>query len=165
MRANKNLGHAAQLRGAYDRAAQLHQESLAHYPSDYHSGLLWAYHSLGETALGVGRLDEAARWLAQALTLSQALSDPAGTAWCLAGLGSVAALDAVPERAARLWGAAERQRQSIGCRTAPAARATYERAMAQARAQLSEATFAAAWEHGRAMKLEQAIAYAFGEGT
>jgi len=46
----------------------------------------------------------------------------------LTGLGSAAALDEEPERAARLWGAAEGLRQSIGCRPAPAARATYERA-------------------------------------
>src|SRR5262249_22718949 len=101
--------------------------------------------SLGETALGLGKLAEAARWLAQGLTLSQTLSDQASMSWCLAGLGSVAALDEEPELAARLWGAAERLRQAIGCRPAPAARAAYERALAAARAQLDEATFAAAW--------------------
>jgi len=157
-----HLGHAAQLRRAYDRAAQLHHESLELFQafSDQHFGLPWAYHSLGETTLGMGRLAEAARWLAQGLALSQTLSDQASIAWCLAGLGSTAALGNQPERAARLWGAAERLRQAIGCRPAPAARATYERAVAAARAQLDEATFAAAWAEGQAMTLEQAIAYA-----
>ena len=92
------------------------------------------------------------------------LSDQASIAWCLAALGSAAALSGDAERAVRLWGAAERQRQSIGCRPAPAARATYERAMAVARAQFDEATFAAAWAEGQAMTLEQAIAYAL-EGS
>jgi hypothetical protein len=81
-------------------------------------------------------------------------------AWCLAGLGSVAALDEEPERAARLWGAAERLRQAIGCRPPPAARATYERAIATARTALGEEAFATAWEAGRALMLEQAIAEA-----
>ena len=36
----------------------------------------------------------------------------------------------------------------------------YERQLLAARAQLGEATFAAAWAAGRAMNLEQAIAYA-----
>jgi hypothetical protein len=81
-------------------------------------------------------LDEAARWLAQGLALSQTLFNQASMSWCLAGLGSVAALDEEPERAARLWGAAEQLRLAIGCRPAPAARTTYERAMAAARAQL-----------------------------
>ena len=156
------LGHAAQLRGAYDRAAQLHQESLACFQAfgDQHHALPWAYHGLGETALGLGRLDEAARHLAQGLVLSQTLGDQASIAWCLAGLGSVAALDEAPERAARLWGAAERLRQTIGCRPAPAARATYERALATAPAQLGEGAFATAWERGRALTVEQAIAEA-----
>jgi predicted ATPase/DNA-binding SARP family transcriptional activator len=156
------LGHAAQLRGAYDRAALLHQESLECFQAfgEQHYGLPWAYHGLGEIALGQGRLDEAARWLAQGLALSQTLGDRASLAWCLAGMGSVAALGEEPARAARLWGAAEGLRQAIGCRSAPAARATYERALAAARAQLGDDAFAAAWAAGRAMTLDQAIAEA-----
>ena len=157
-----HLGHAAQLRGAYVRAAQLHHESLEFFQAfgDQHYGSPWAYHSLGEIALGLGNLDEAARWLAQGLALSQTLYDQASIAWCLAGLGSAAALDEQPERAARLWGAAERLRQAIGCRPAPAARATYERAMAVARAQLGQEGFAVAWEAGAALTLEQVLAEA-----
>ena len=75
------------------------------------------------------------------------------------------ALDEEPERAARLWGAAERLRQAIGCRTAPAARATYERAMAVVRAQLGDDAFAAAWAEGQAMTLEQAIAEALDDAA
>jgi len=161
-----HLGHAAQLRGDYQRAAEMHQESLAIFRCLVYQyiGLSWAYHSLGETALGMGRLDEATRWLAQGLTISQTLSDQASVPWCLAGLGSVAALDEEPERAARLWGAAERLRQALGCRPAPAARATYERALATCRAQLGEEAFAAAWAEGQAMTLEQAIAEALQTG-
>jgi predicted ATPase len=162
-----SLGHAARLRGAYDRAAQLHHESLDCFQAfgDQHFGLPWAYHGLGETASGQGRLDEAGRWLAQGLALSQTLGDQESIAWCLAGLGSVAALDEEPERAARLWGAAERLRQAIGCRPPPAARATYERALAVARAQLGEAAFTMAWEGGRALTVEQAIAEALDDAA
>ena len=161
------LGQAAQLRGAYERAAQLHQESLECFQAfgDRAFGLTWAYHSLGETALGMGRLDEAARYLAQGLALSQTLNEQRDMAWCLAGLGSAAALDKEPDRAARLWGAAERLRQAIVCRRAPAARATYERAMAAARAQLSDEGFAAAWKAGAALTLEQAIAEAMDDAA
>ncbi len=157
-----HLGHAAQLRGDYDRAAQLHQESLEWFQArgNQLGGIEDAYQSLGETALGLGRLDEAARWLAQGLAFSRRQNQQSRIAWCLSGLGSASALGGGAERAARLWGAAERLRQSIGCRPAPAARATYEWAMATARAQLSEEAFAAAWAAGRAMTLEQAIAYA-----
>ena len=154
-----HFGHAAQLRGDYQRAAQLHQASLTVFQtcSDQHFGLPWAYQSLGETALGLGNLDEAAQWLAQGLVISRTLSDQTSIACCLAGMGSTAALDEEPERAARLWGAAEELRQKIGVRPPPASRATYERALAVARAQLGEAAFTAAWAAGRAMTLEQAI--------
>jgi predicted ATPase len=161
-----HLGHVAQLRGAYDHAVQLHQESLSFFGAngDWSGAMHYhAYHDLGQTALGLGHLDEAARWLEQALARSRTLSDQAMQSWCLAGLGSVAALSGQPQRAAQLWGAAERLRQSIGCRSAPAARATYERAMAQARAQLGEEAFAAARAAGQAMPLEQAIADTLGE--
>jgi hypothetical protein len=127
--------------------------------------LPWAYHSLGETALGQGHPDDAKRWLRLALTVSQLLTDQASIAWRLAGLGTAAALDEEPDRAARLWGAAERLRQAIGCRPAPAARATYERAIALARAQLDEAAFAAAWAEGWAIPLEQAIAEALDDAA
>ena len=160
-----HLGHAAQLRGDYGRAAQLHHESLTYMKSHHHASLVWAYHGLGETALGLGNSDEAARWLAQGLALSQTLYVPAYIAWCLAGLGSAAALDEESERAARLWGAAEGLRQSIGCRSAPAARATYERAMAVARAQLGDEAFAAAWAAGQALPLKQALAEALDEAA
>jgi hypothetical protein len=153
------LGLTAQLRGDYDRAAQLHQESLAHFPSDY-GGRRVAYLCMCESVLSLWQLTESAHWLAQGLVLSKTVGTPTGIAWCLAGLGSVAALDEEPKRAARLWGAAERLRQAIGCRPAPAARVTYERAQAVARAQLGEYAFNVAWAAGQALTLEQAIAEA-----
>jgi tetratricopeptide (TPR) repeat protein len=157
-------GHAAQLRGDYAQAVQLHRNSLTYFPGHFEAGILEAYHALGEAKLGLGQANEATSWLVQALALSQAIDAPPRIAWCLASLGSAAALDGEPERAARLWSAAEQLRQSCGSRPAPATRATYERAMAQAHAQLSEEAFAAAWAKGRAMTPEQAIAYAL-EGS
>jgi hypothetical protein len=57
------------------------------------------------------------------------------------------------------------ERQPIGCRPAPAARATYERAIALARARLGEEAFAAAWAEGRALSLEQALAEALDDAA
>jgi hypothetical protein len=111
----------------------------------------------------LGRADEAARWLRQGLTISRRLGQQPFLAWCLAGLGTAAALDEEPERAARLWGAAERLRAALGCRPGPAARATYERAQALVRAQLGADAFAAAWAAGQALTLEQALAEALGQ--
>jgi hypothetical protein len=108
-------------------------------------------------------MEEAASWLLQGLAVSQALSNRSSIAWCLAGLGSVAALDAQPERAARLWGAAERLQQVIGCRPAPAARTTYERNVIAICTEFNTDTITAAWAAGRALSLEQAVAEALGD--
>jgi predicted ATPase/transcriptional regulator with XRE-family HTH domain len=158
-----HLGHVAQLRGDYERAAQLHAESLAIFiegRGETHYGVSWAWQSLGETALGRGDLAAARGWLIADLRLCHEAGDRVTSTWCLAGLGSTAAFDEEPERAARLWGAAERLRAALGYRSAPAARATYERAVALARAQLGDDAFAAAWAAGAALSLDQAIAEA-----
>ena len=68
-------------------------------------------------------------------------------------------------RAARLLGAATGQFEAIGAAMWPADRLEYERTVAAARAALSEEVFAAAWAEGRAMTLDQAIAYALEETT
>jgi len=157
-----HLGHAAQLRGDYERARQLHVDSLEWFGlfGDQHWGIAWRAHALGEIALAQGDRGAAATWLAQALNVNRKIGDRAGIAWCLAGLGSAAALDEEPERAAHLWGAAEGLRVAIGARPALATRATYERALAIVRAQLGEGAFAAGWAAGQALPLESAIAEA-----
>jgi hypothetical protein len=63
-------------------------------------------------------------------------------------------------RAARLFGAAEALRAATGWRLSPAYGSGYERYLAAARAELGEATFAAAWIEGSVLTLEQAVAEA-----
>jgi len=158
-----HLGHAAQLRREYARAEQLHQQTLAVFIErlgDRSTGVMWAYQGLGETALGQADATTARQWLRAGLRLSRDLGGRIMIAWCLAGLGSADVLDEELERAARLWGAAEHLRVTLGCRPAPAARVNYERLLVQARAQLGEEAFAAAWAVGEALSLEQAIAEA-----
>ena len=85
------------------------------------------------------------------------MDDRGAQAWCLAGLAGAAALDEDPERAAWLWGAAEKLRLALGVREAPAAHATHERLKAQAREQLGPAAFATQWAAGEAVPLSEAI--------
>ena len=63
----------------------------------------------------------------------------------------------------RLFSAAEALREAIASPLAPSDRPTYDRDVTAARAQLDELAARAAWEEGRAMLLEQAIAYALEE--
>lgn len=155
-----HLGHVAQIRGNYDQAIHFQQQSLVAFREllgEGSQGEAWVLHSLGETALALGDLTQAQAQLAANIVLCRDIGEYLPAAWCLASLGSAAALDGQAERAARIWGAAEQLRTAIGGRTAPAARATYERAVARARAALGNAGFAAAWAAGQALTLEQAI--------
>jgi DNA-binding NarL/FixJ family response regulator len=75
---------------------------------------------------------------------------------CLEGWADMVAAQGEPAWAARLWGAAEGLRETIGTPLPPVYRADYEHSVAAARTQLGEKTFAAAWAEGRAMTPEQA---------
>ena len=79
-------------------------------------------------------------------------------AFCLVGLGEVAAAGGQVAWAVQLWGAARALYEIIGTSLPPVERTTYERLVTAARAQLGEEAFAAAWMQGRAMTPEQALA-------
>ena len=80
---------------------------------------------------------------------------------CLEDLAATAAMQSLAGYAARLWGAVERVREVGGNpRILPAKLALVERIVVEARRSVDEAAWAAAWAEGRAMTLEQAVAYA-----
>jgi len=157
-----HLGHVAQLQGEYEQAIQLHEDSLPLFRQVgvRNVGTIWAHQSLGETRLARGEGLLATKHFLEALVSCRDLGDRAGTSWCLAGLGGIAALDEEPERAAWLWGAAEALRQSIGAREAPTSHATHERLKAEVRKQLGEAAFNAKWAEGQVASMVQAVAEA-----
>jgi non-specific serine/threonine protein kinase len=64
------------------------------------------------------------------------------------------------QRAARLFGAEEALRDTVGSAMNARWRAVYEGSLASARAALGEETFAPLWTEGRAMTREQVIGYA-----
>ena len=65
-----------------------------------------------------------------------------------------------PERAARLFGAADVLRESVGVPLPANERADHERYVDAVRAALGDESFAAAWDAGRALRLDEAIAEA-----
>lgn len=115
---------------------------------------------LGTVALHVGDSGQAAALYQQSLTLIWTRGYREYIAADLAGLAAVTSLLGQPERAARLFGAVEALREVSGIRLSPLPRADYDRAVEGIRTHLDEATFAQAWEQGRAMELSQAIAEA-----
>jgi non-specific serine/threonine protein kinase len=107
---------------------------------------VWAKASLGEAVRVAG--EKGAR-----LEIAQ----------CLEGLAGMATGQRQPRRAARLFGAAEALRETIGAQQPAGAREEYVRDVEATRAQLDDRAFSAAWATGRSLRLEQAMAYALAE--
>jgi hypothetical protein len=107
-----------------------------------------------------GNYMEACILARQSMRVSCGLNDKRSLSQGLDMLAGLISLEGEHEQAARLMGAAQALRDSIFAVIEPLNRSTYERWMAQVRANLDEATFTAAWAEGRLMTLEQAIEYA-----
>jgi predicted ATPase/class 3 adenylate cyclase len=159
-----HLGNIERYQGNYERAAACYDESLvlARYQGDEEliaSVLLdqgYLAHQQGDQARAVVLLHES-------LARGRELDYPGVSVWCLAGLGRVAVTQGQLERATQLLGATAALFEIFDPVMDPIDRADYERAVAAARAHLEAATFDMAWAGGRAMTVEQAIAYALDE--
>ncbi|MDP9372367.1 MAG: tetratricopeptide repeat protein [Chloroflexota bacterium] len=153
-----NLGVIAKRQGDYERAVRLYTESLELARQLGEKNISKTLVTLGSLALRHGDHRRARALYAEALALCRELGDREVIAYCLEGLADVARVRGEADQAARLWGAAERLRETIGAPLSPVGRADYEHDVTAARAQLGQAAFAAAWAEGRAMPLEQVIA-------
>jgi predicted ATPase/DNA-binding CsgD family transcriptional regulator len=76
----------------------------------------------------------------------------------LEGLAALVIHQGEPTWAARLWGAAQALRDTMGTPIHPVYRPAYERSVAAARTHLGEQALAAAWAQGRAMTWEEVLA-------
>jgi hypothetical protein len=108
--------------------------------------------------------DLAERFLTEGLVLNRKIGNSAYGVYCLEGFAGLAGERGQGARAARLWGAAEALRESIGSPPTPEARPYYEGSIAAARALLGERAWEAAFAEGSAMSPEEAAGYALGEG-
>src|SRR5262249_25712289 len=104
------------------------------------------------------------RLYAESLRIKRQIGDRQGCTTALEGFADLAALQGQAERAARLWGAADGLRRSLGIALPPNEHASRDRYMALARTTLDEPTFAAAWETGFSMPIEQPFALALADG-
>ncbi len=160
-----NLGLVALCQGDYLAAQRAFGENLAYVRAQVdRRGMALALSNLALVALHQEAYETAAPLLRESLQLFWEVRDDDNIAALFMGLGAVAASRGGFQRSAKLWGAAEAVREAIGAPLLPIDRAYYERALAMARAALDGATWTAAWSTGRALPLEQAVAYALAQG-
>ncbi len=156
-----NLANLAFDQGDTPAALALHEESLVHSRKcgDRHmvaSSLL----NLGWSFLVAGDPARALSYLVESFGIFRELGDHIGTVFCLEGLAGVAGLEQKPLRAAQLFGGAAAIRQTIQAEMTPVNRVYYDPIVARVQKQLTPAAFAAAWEQGCALTIEQAITLA-----
>src|SRR6266498_5834469 len=155
------LGEVALRQGDYARATRLLEESLElrrQLGSKWGVGV--SSGTLGWVAIRAGAWERAVARLGESLEVRQEIGDKGGSAWCIERLAEVALAQGNPEKAVRLLSAAAALRISIGSVIDPVDQPEYQNRRSALRAELGEARFTAAWDAGRTLTLEQAIAYA-----
>ena len=116
--------------------------------------------NLGETAFYQGNYSQAEAFCTEGLTLAVETRSNSETAEAIEGLAQLACAKEHYAQAGRLFGVAEKLRETLGFRYDRNERTHHEQGVASTRAALGEVALAAAWADGRAMTLEQAIEYA-----
>jgi predicted ATPase/class 3 adenylate cyclase/DNA-binding CsgD family transcriptional regulator len=153
------LGEVFLQQGDTVKACMLLEESLAL------SREIGFRHGTAESLLLLGRVEAlegdyaAARaFYEDCLVIGREVGDNLSIAFYLEGWAYLVAMQGDPVWAARLWGVAEALREAMGTPLSPVDRTAYERAVAAVHTLLGEKTFVAAWEEGRSMTAEQALA-------
>jgi tetratricopeptide (TPR) repeat protein len=159
--ASYGLGMVARQQRDFERAESFLQRSLALLPEvGDGGGIPWVMQDLGYVKYAQGNYRGALTLFQMALSLAHELEHVVTMAFCLPGLaGTVAGMGQL-ERAARLLGQAETLRDAIVAVGSAADSTEYDRALAEIRARIDETAYASALADGRAMSLNEAVAYA-----
>jgi DNA-binding NarL/FixJ family response regulator len=124
-------------------------------------GIAVATNFLGEVARMRGDLDEALANLREGTCLALQIGPPGYyVMYFFANIVIVIAEKGESENAVRLAAAHDEARMKMGSRIETRLVPAYERAIARARTALGDEAFAHAWEAGRAMTFEEAVAKA-----
>jgi tetratricopeptide (TPR) repeat protein len=156
------LGTLALAEGNQEQAADYYSKVLEiKFEDVYINQKAIAHYGLGKIAYKKGDLDNAKQ------NFSQAIGKWPGLDWlfwndelALEGLSFLSLSEKQMERAARLLGATEGWHQKFKFTRTPLDRQERESAITSLQQTLGDEAFAAAWQKGQAMTLEQAIEYA-----
>ncbi|HEY3079371.1 MAG TPA: tetratricopeptide repeat protein [Chloroflexota bacterium] len=160
-----DLGEVACAAGDYAAARRIYEAGLALWRElGNRQGVANQQNGLGYVVAEEGDYAAARALFDEALTTRRESGAPVRVAWSLAGFAYLAAARAQSRRALRLAGAAAALRQSPGFQFPSSTLIRLDRKLAPVRAALGDEASAAAWAEGQAMTLDEAVAYAFGDG-
>ena len=115
---------------------------------------------LGHIARLTGEIVQAQKTYQETITRFQDLGNRAAVAHQLECFAFIATVEKEPQRAAKLFGAAEALRERLDSQMTDYERVEYDQSVAQMRAMLPAPEFNALWAEGRSMTMEQAIQFA-----
>jgi predicted ATPase/class 3 adenylate cyclase len=156
-----HLGYACALAGEYERAADLLDEGAALFTELGET--TWtqvAFRYQGLLALLDGRINEAESLLRTSLMEGREQAPQWEVAYWTEELAAVATAKGEILRAAKLWGATDALFEKLGLAILEENRQVRERFRDEARESPDSDSRKEAWEQGRAMTLDQAVAYA-----
>jgi len=156
-----NLGEVARVQGQYDSARKYYEEADTLLADTVDNGDKARFvHNLGYIAQHEEEFELAEAQFRKSLKMFRRLGNRRGIAECMAGLAGLKARQGNIEWGATMLSAAELILQSAGGAWWPADRVEVERNREMLKSSLGVDEFAEAQEKGRAMNLEQALAYA-----
>jgi tetratricopeptide (TPR) repeat protein len=154
-------GQIAYSRGDFEQARASMQESIAiSLEIGNRNNYLWSRARLGYIILHQGDMSEARAIFSETAQDFKNDHIEIGVVYTLEGLASLSVLAGNPDKATRLIGWADTTRKKIGDVRPPIEQKDVDQDEAACRLALGEVAFSHAYEAGRAMPLEQAIAFA-----
>jgi DNA-binding SARP family transcriptional activator len=158
------LGIAREFQGDYVQAREHFEEciALSLKLGGTTAAIAFSHFHLGRIDRIHGDLIAAHGHFRESLHLFQAIGDPRGLTYALVGFATLAAARREMRRSARLCGAVANLREALGPLLEAGLLAEHDRDVAVVQAELGHSVFSEAWFQGRAMALEEVIAYALG---
>ena len=157
----ENLGLVALDRGDLDEAVKRLEQSatIAAQNADDRARSS-STRALAAVLIELGELERARELIAEGLVLARRLGELNGLAHCFDTFAGLAVNDGDPEGAALMFGAADALRSSIGALRPPDQQPLYERWLAAALSKLDTPVYAARYEDGQSLDLDEACALA-----
>jgi tetratricopeptide (TPR) repeat protein len=155
------LGRINSINGDFKQARVYLQEAIKISEDQGHRmNILWLRTNLGYLALREDNINKAYNFFAETAPAFQKDNNSVGVAFTLEGLARYYVVVGKLNKAARLVGWADAARKKIGDTRPPVEQADVDKVIAACIAKMGEAAFSDAYEEGKKMELDEAVAYA-----
>jgi len=160
---NLGMGIGARAQGRFDHAQRHFEEGLRIFSQMGHKGMVVGMTSeIAHTKRAMGNFAEAKQTYRETIKAYHDTGNRPAVAHQLECFAMIAVVDEEPQRAAKLFGAADAIREVTGHKPTDEEQAEEAQFITRLHAMLSDTEFNALWAEGKSMTMEQAIQLAVG---